>query len=536
MGTGQNRVGPVSDGLFSTFVFITLLSLVVFLQFLSGAYRGEFSGYPDEPAHYVTSVMVRDFLVSGHWNEPMRFAKDYYSHYPKVAFGHWPPLLYSIQGVWMVCFSESRASVMAELALTSAIAAFLFYLVAARYFGFVMGFCGATLLVCLPIVQVYSDEEMAESLLLLTTFQAAVFFARYLENKRWQDSLWFGVFFSLAVLTKGNGWALAIIPPVALFLTWGWKALKQLSFWIPVPVVAALCVPWQMLTLDMAQRGWTGGSSPSIAYTVGALGEFLPITRDLLGWALTTLALVGIGATVLIPLWRKQVQPLFAVMFGLWISMWFFHSLIPAGVESRKLLNAIPALMLFALAGVNVLSGFVLKFLPRLTWRGSRAIIGAAAVILFAVEIFRIPNEPHYGFTELSSYIESRPELYDSTILVSSEGDGEGLLISELMMQDRRRPGHIVLRANKLLSTSDWTGKISEQFCNNTGDVMRYLNQEGVRAVVLDSFPRRIRYLHDELIREAIREFPDCWTLKSTFGGGKIQLYEFVQQRASLTH
>src|ERR1700737_1922031 len=85
-------------------VFLTLFGIVVSLQVASGAYHSEFGGYPDEPAHYVTSLMVHDYIAQMHWFSPTQFAEDYYAHYPKVAMGHWPPLLYVVQGAWMLIF------------------------------------------------------------------------------------------------------------------------------------------------------------------------------------------------------------------------------------------------------------------------------------------------------------------------------------------------------------------------------------------------------------------------------------------------
>src|ERR1700686_1788292 len=85
-------------------VVLVFFGATVLLQFLSGAYRAEFSGYPDESAHYVTSLMVRDFIVSLQYTEPMQFANDYYLHYPKVALGHWPPFFYALGGIWMLLF------------------------------------------------------------------------------------------------------------------------------------------------------------------------------------------------------------------------------------------------------------------------------------------------------------------------------------------------------------------------------------------------------------------------------------------------
>src|ERR1700680_1452483 len=76
---------------------ILFLFLAIALQYAAGAYRAGFGAYPDEPAHYVTGLMVRDYILHAVGRPPMRFAENYYLHYPAVAFGHWPPVFYVIQ-------------------------------------------------------------------------------------------------------------------------------------------------------------------------------------------------------------------------------------------------------------------------------------------------------------------------------------------------------------------------------------------------------------------------------------------------------
>jgi hypothetical protein len=71
--------------------FAVLLGLVVILQVLGGANASGFGGYPDEPAHLVTSLMVRDFIAGLDFRYPWQFAQQYYLHYPEVAIGVWPP-------------------------------------------------------------------------------------------------------------------------------------------------------------------------------------------------------------------------------------------------------------------------------------------------------------------------------------------------------------------------------------------------------------------------------------------------------------
>ncbi len=77
-----------------TIAFLCFLSIAVMLQLLSGAFESAFAAYPDEPSHYVTGLMVRDYIAGGFPAPPFQYATDYYSHYPKIGIGHWPPVFY----------------------------------------------------------------------------------------------------------------------------------------------------------------------------------------------------------------------------------------------------------------------------------------------------------------------------------------------------------------------------------------------------------------------------------------------------------
>ncbi|MGP8248124.1 MAG: hypothetical protein ACLQVN_26875, partial [Bryobacteraceae bacterium] len=61
------------------------LAFCLLLDTSTGAWHTPFVAYPDEPAHFVGSVMVRDWLLSGRLLQPMAFARQYYGHYPYFA-------------------------------------------------------------------------------------------------------------------------------------------------------------------------------------------------------------------------------------------------------------------------------------------------------------------------------------------------------------------------------------------------------------------------------------------------------------------
>jgi hypothetical protein len=497
---------------------LVFFGVTVLLQIFSGAYRAEFAGYPDESAHYITSLMVRDFLVSMNYSDPMKFATDYYNHYPKVAFGHWPPLFYALAGSWMLIFSTSRTSVMLGLALLTTVFAWLVYTTIGRRFGWVSGALAGLLLICLPIVQLYSDEVMAESLLAIVSFAAAIYFARYLDSNRWQDSALFGLFASLAIMTKGNGWDLALVPPVALILTRRYSLMARWSFWLPALIVFAVCAPWQWMTMDYAQRGWGGGDQPNVDYTIRALREFVPMLVDLLGWGLAPLILLGVAVTVVVPYFKKSVDPESATMFALIPAAWIFHSIVPAGVEGRKLIIAVPAMILFLFAG-----GWWLA--RRLRW--NPAIIAAAAILVFGFQRFTIPTEIHYGYTEAARFIHEHQDLQNARILVSSERDGEGMLVSELAMAEKR-PGHQILRGTKVLSRTDWNGHVFASFYQDPNTLLDYLHNANIGLVVSDTLPPVFLYEHQRVLAETLAKYPDRLKLVASFKGdtkGAVNVY-----------
>ena len=509
--------------------FLLLFAFTIVLQFASGAYHSEFGSYPDEPAHYVTSLMVREYLKTPDLLHPMRFAENYYSHYPKVAFGHWPPVFYVVQSAWMLLFSASRVSIRLEIAFTTALLAFSLYYEARRFFGVNAARVGAVLLICLPLVQSCTDQEMSETLLTLFCFLSGAFFARYIFSERWQDNMWFGIFLSLAVLTKGNGWLLCLIPPLALVFTRKLSLILRPSFWIAVAIVAVLCVPWQLMTMALASEGWTGGSGPSMHYTMTALGSFALIIANMTGWALFALVVLGILVQVLQPLFRgRPVTPFPAVMLAVILATWIFHSLVPAGVEDRKMVIAAPALVLFLIAGgLWLADGLPLR---GKLWKWRRGLVAVVAGVVFAAETFAIPHDPQYGYVQAASFIHSHPEFRGAAILSSSNSIGEGLLVSEVAMLEPR-PNVTIVRATKALARMNWDGSSYQSLVSSPKDVLTLLSRDRIQFVVIDGRPFDKEFPHNKLLLQTIDSNRSHFQLLATYSGddrfATIRIFRF---------
>src|SRR5689334_11391847 len=102
------RAESMTRRLYSAGAGLFFIAVAALLSWHGHAFRVELSSDPDEPAHYVSGLLVRDYLAQGVPGSPMAFARDFYLHYPKVAIGHWPPLFYVVQGVWTLLFTPSR--------------------------------------------------------------------------------------------------------------------------------------------------------------------------------------------------------------------------------------------------------------------------------------------------------------------------------------------------------------------------------------------------------------------------------------------
>jgi len=192
--------------------FAALLGLVVTLQVAGGAYASGFGGYPDEPAHVVTSLMVRDFIAGLDFRHPLQFAQQYYFHYPKVAIGVWPPVFYGALGIWFLIVGVSRTTAIIFIAVIAATTASLIYLTGRRLIGRWAGLLAAVLFVASPLVQDSSARVMTEHLSTLAMLVSTLCFARFARTERTGDGVAFGAV-AISALSRSSGITGAAMPP-----------------------------------------------------------------------------------------------------------------------------------------------------------------------------------------------------------------------------------------------------------------------------------------------------------------------------------
>jgi hypothetical protein len=496
------------------FVCLLFFMFQISLQLLTGSFTSEFGESTDEAGHYVTGLMVRDYIASGNLSSPMKFAENFYVHYPKVAFGHWPPLFYIVQALWTLPFSESRISLLILMALIITTLSGSLYIVIKEEFGIKKGILVGLLLIALPLIQEYSGMIMAEALITLLSFWAALFFGRFLEKERWQDAINFSIFAVLAIFTKGNGMALALLPPIALLFSRRFYLLIRPSFWIMPAIVLIFCSPFYWQTLDMVVNGWSQ-NAPTLRFTNLAIRYYSYELIKIVGIGLSIFVAIGFANKVIQPFRHKRTNGKWAAIGALPLSVLLFQCIVPSGLAARHLIVAAPALLMFLVAGV----AWTADKLPlgRLSVKRKVAVLSLSIVLVFAVETFTIHKKAWYGFGTIAQRLLSTTDFQNSVFLVSSDARGEGMFISEIAMREHR-PGHIVLRASKLLSTSRWDGSEYSLLYPTPEKIMNYLERMPVGVVIVDkSIPLSHEREHHRLLSKAIEAYSHRWRLLGSY-------------------
>ena len=510
--------------------FAVLLGWTIALQWLGGAYSSELSGYPDEPAHYVTGLMIRDYIAAGFPATPLKFAEGFYIHYPKVAFGMWGPLLHVAEGGWMLLFSASRASVLVMMALITAALAFTLARAMRREFGAYAALAGGLALVSVQVVQTYGAMVMADNLCALMDFWALLCFGRFLVSQKRRDAALFGLFACLSVLTKGNGLALGLVPPLAVLLTRRFELLKQRNFWLPAGMVLVLVGPWQYFSMRLL----TGIAERRV--DLGMAATYFPMLVRILGPWLLPVALLGLYDRVIRRFRTKDIDGRWAALAVWPAAFWIFHTIVPSGAaEPRYVVAVVAPIVMFFAAGLARLAVWIPW--PGIPLRIRTAALAGVAVCVFGATAFAIPRKASYGFVELADALVARPELRNTAWLVSSEGEGEGQLIAEVAMRDQR-PGHFLLRASKALARSDWQGDKYELLRPTPEETMAYLESVPVRLLVMDRNPAKHAIPHHRALLQVLERYPERWRLLAVYPGAvrvsardsRIEVYRLVGQ------
>ena len=485
-------------------------AIAVSAQIWSGAYRAELSSYPDEPAHAVTGLAFEQYIAHGLSQNPVGFLLDYYQHYPKVAVGHWPPLLYAAEAAAMLVFSPSKDSLLGLQALLAGILAWLVFRELWPLVGVLPASLGSITLLLNRQIQVHTSMTMAELLLTITMFLGCLAFARFAEERRSRDAMWFALWTTAAVWTKGTGWAMILVAAGVVAAIGAWTLPFDRALRLAALIGAVFCVPWQIVTIKSVVNGWDN-PLPTLVFTSKAALQYCKIFLTMPGAAVAVAALVG-AACVLLGGWSAgRGRPYWAAMASLVAGACLFNVLVPTSVEPRKVIMIVPPMFVLAAAGAGRLSAWIS---PQRQHRGAGMIFACLALPTLALSLPVEGTRP-LGFIPVTAALDHILPLGSAALLVS-DVNGEGSVISEFALR-HPTPAVYLVRGTKLLASEDWDGRHYRNRVSSGEECERLLASVPISFLVVDRRKIAQRQEFFDFVEAMLRSYSTEWTLVRDF-------------------
>lgn len=456
----------------------------------------------------VTGLFVRDAILQtieygagGFHGSPVEvgkeFADEYYSHYPKIGLGVWPPLFYLVQSAWTLSFGASRTALLLLMCILAGGLGLVVFRALREEYGALPAATAAVVLLSLPLVRGQYSMIMAETLSALLMFWAMLCFGNFLDREKRSDALWFGICAALAILTKGTGLALVLAAPLALCFTRKFHLLRRPAFLLAVLIVVIVAGPWTWATRNLGKGGWLQ-PEPSWSFTREALLYYAGKFGVALGFLYAFAGALGVVIKV-----RASAphRGRWAAAGALVLSVLVFQSIAPVGLEARHLIPALPAALMFSVAGLAWMVRRAMRLAPEEPLSRSAPWLAAVIILALPTVLFPIRKKDCSGFGPLAETVLKQAAPAD-VVLVSSDATGEGMFIAEVALQEKR-PGHVIQRASKSLAGSTWSGSGYAPAFEKDEDLLAFLTSGKIQYLVLDDAglgPKR-REHHDQLKR-----------------------------------
>jgi hypothetical protein len=442
-----------------------LIGLVLLgIQLSGGAFTAEFTGHPDEPAQFVSGLMMYDYLAALPGGNPLAWAGNYYLHYPEVAIGHWPPAYHMMEALWWLVWGPSRATAMWLQWSIGLVAMTVLYRLGRAFLPLPAAALIVALTIATPVFQESLQETMADLCCLLWSVLFMHAAVRFLEKRDRTSLSLLGFWLAAAAMTKGTAVCLVPVAVVVLLVS---RTVVQIPVgWILAAGAGLLAAAaWYVWMGDV--RAW-GGMSASVPWPGRLIGH-------LAGWGALALAALGLRRT-----------PLALVSAGIVASTLGSSLVLRAMREQRHWIIALPAIL--------VLAGFAIS-------RFHRPAIGA--ILLLPALVFFPWSRFHQTPTGFGDLLRQVP--VPSRMLVSSTGVGEGAWIAVAGVTEKR-PGSFIVRATKVLSESGWNGEGYHLLTATPETVGRRIDELALDLVVLHSPPNRSAWPHHALLRNTMQD------------------------------
>jgi 4-amino-4-deoxy-L-arabinose transferase-like glycosyltransferase len=504
--------------------FLIFVALCVLIQEKTGAYFTDRGLGNDEAAHFVNSLLVFDYIADGIPSSPLDYAREYYIHFPRVSIGHWPPMFYIVQACIFGLFGRSGVVAIATQAAISALALGWIASLVRRRVDWLAGLAAGIAVLASPGLMVQLGEVMVDTFLALWLLSAALSWAAFAARPGAGRAAVFAVCAIGAIMTKGSGLALALLPLLHAALVRDARPLLDRRAWLAAAAIGATTLPWYWFTYRMAATGFNHGWGWD--YTAEALPAFAKFFVAAIG-AIGVIGFVAGAIGALRPRHGSADHPLAALVALVMVTM-LFYAVVPADIVPRYVICVLPATMVVAAVG---LARLLRPLAGRL--RGQSGMVVAALLLVDAATLVRVPHVTPFRTDLVASQI-LHAESFNPLVLVAGSGRAEGALIATFAEADRNRR-HFVLRGTQVLSSSTFMGEQYAPRFADTASVERWLADAGIGWVVVDDSPGGATMEHNRQVLAIAASSPAGWDLVESHrtADGEMRLYRLSKAMPS---
>ncbi len=444
----------------------------------------------DMPRYMMNGVFLYDYLASGSdWTirGVFGFAEHYYARYPALSLGHHPPLLpvslvpaYAVLGVSVFW---SRVVILGFFLV--AIGAM--FSLARRLYDTRVATWAALLFATNGSVLAFGQVVMSEMPMIALVLLAMNALLRFRDSGRTSDYAWFIIAAVASLYAKQL--ALFVVPAYAVvllgFIGWRRALKKDVLLWTLIGV--AMCVPiavitWVLSPFNVALVRFVSSNSsnlapqPSVLWAIASGHMTMPV-------------LVAVVLGALVSIVRRDLRVILSVA-------WMASALLAVTFTTGRVdpphygMVAVPA---YFLCASSILAALRLPLARQI------AMTLLAGAVLWQVWAGRhVRPVGATGYEAAAQYVLTHAS--SPTILFSGPVD-TGYFVFFIRKHDPLRQ-HVVLRADKLLTTSRMGRTSVEDRIKDRREIYAQLRTYGTRYVVIEDVPPQsdvLEWLREEL-------------------------------------
>jgi Dolichyl-phosphate-mannose-protein mannosyltransferase len=440
----ERRTPSYGQNLYRIFAFsravpLGMLLLAVLALFLTAPRQDNF-WWTDTPAHAMNGALIRDYLLNSQFTSPIKFATNYYLHYPALTIGLYPPVFYLVEAAVYLVVGVSHFAAQLTVTLFTAILAYSLYRMFRTAFSPPAAGGAALFVLSTPVILLWSRQIMLDVPSLALLVAATAVFLRFLEegSARW---LYASVLLlCVAVYTKQFA-VFAVVPfAVSLIFERGWAVLRQRSTWCAAALGFTLLFLLAAFTWVFAPHNFEGAAGIGLeSKPSSAVSLLLWYARELpeITGPVPILASLGYFALLIWKGWDSPQERRLAVLMIAWfVAGYLFLSAIVLREERYGMLLAVP-LAMFTMA-------LIVRLLPRAWAGGSALVIGTVA---FVVALAINPAPRISGYDAVAEFLIDHADK-DSVVLF--HGFRSPNLVFSLRAQSPS-PNLYLMRSEKML-------------------------------------------------------------------------------------